>query len=118
MYLYIILYYYLCTMKLNEILAAKGLTKRAFAELVGTLPQNINSAMKNPTEATLTKWAAALGVPVWQLMATPEEVRRDLGTTCDDFAALVHCGGVSYTPHNLDELARLVGELKERRGKE
>ena len=99
-------------MYIEDLRERLGLTKKAFAERLGVQPQNINKMLNNPTAATLERCASALGVPVWQLMATPEEVRRDLGTTCDDFAALVHCGGVSYTPHNVDELAALAARLK------
>ena len=80
-------------MRVNEILKEKKLTKKAFADMLGTLPQNINSAMKNPTAATLEKWAEALGVPLWQLFASPEEVAKSAKPEAEGVRLVCpHCG--------------------------
>ena len=61
-------------MNVEELLKEKGLSKAAFADMVGAKRQNINSLLKNPTLETIEKFAAALGVETWQLFASKEEV--------------------------------------------
>lgn len=103
-------------MYIETIRKERGLTKAALANKIGVRSQNLNKLLKNPTVETLQRVADALGVAPWQLIANPEDIRANLsgdntrGTT--DFAALIHFDGVSYTPHNVEELARLADELK------
>lgn len=65
-------------MRLEEILRERNLTKKAFCDMLNMLPQNMNSSMKNPTVATLEKWASALDIPLWQLFSSPDEVFKEL----------------------------------------
>ena len=58
-------------MEIENILKQKGLTKTALAEMLDIKKQSINGLLKNPTLTTLERIAAALNVPVWQLL-TPE----------------------------------------------
>lgn len=60
--------------RIEEILRERGLSKAAFAELMGTSRQNVNSLLKNPTRSKLEEIAKALDVPLWQLFVSPEEL--------------------------------------------
>lgn len=87
----IILYYYIIVyilffitfaekilnMRLEEILRERNLTKKAFCEMLHTLPQNLNASMKNPTTTTLERWSTALNIPIWQLFITKEELLKE-----------------------------------------
>lgn len=65
-------------MRIKELLKEKGLTQQELADMVGVSHQSIKQTLNAPsvTTATLEKIAAALGVPVWQLFASPEEVKE------------------------------------------
>lgn len=60
--------------RIEEILRERGLSKAAFAELMGTSRQNVNSLLKNPTRSKLEEIAKALDVPLWQLFVSPDEL--------------------------------------------
>lgn len=90
--------------RIEEILKQKGLSKAAFAELMGTSRQNVNALLKNPTRSKLMEIASALGVPVWQLFASPEEV------VSQEFVAFFHFKGKSQTPATLEEMMCILRE--------
>nr|DAW60309.1 MAG TPA: helix-turn-helix domain protein [Caudoviricetes sp.] len=73
--------------RILDILNEKKLTKTAFADLVGVKNQNVNAMLKNPTRETYERIAAALGVPLWQLFASPEEVKGGNAPKED----IIHC---------------------------
>lgn len=78
--------------RIESILKERGLTKSAFADLMGTSRQNVNSLLKNPTREKLEAIAVALDVPTWQLFASQEEVCMGSGAG-SDFTAFVRNGG-------------------------
>ena len=71
-------------MNIDSLLKERGMTKTMLAEKMGIRSQNVNVALKNPTEETMKKIANALGVEVWQLFTSEEEiVNQDKNTiTC------------------------------------
>ena len=81
--------------RIELLIKEKGFNMTSFAEKMNTYP-------------TLEKVAEALDVPMWQLFASPEEVKNDANTiTCP------HCGGKIH----FDEEPRMP-EHKNIRGKE
>ena len=58
-------------MRIKELLKEKGLTQQELADMVGVSHQSMKQTLNAPS-----KIAAALGVPVWQLFASPEEVKE------------------------------------------
>ena len=77
-------------MRIKELLKEKGLTQQELADMVGvsyqSMKQTINA--QSVTTSTLEKISTAFNVPMWQLFASPEEVKDDANTiTCP------HCGG-------------------------
>lgn len=97
--------------RIEAILKEKGLTKAAFAELMGTSRQNVNSLLKNPTREKLEAIADALGVPVWQLFASPDEVI--CGSDGNRFTAFVRNGGELRAFDSAESLKEYVDELCE-----
>lgn len=95
--------------RIESILKEKGLTKAAFADLMHTSRQNVNSLLRNPTREKLEEIAVALNVPVWQLFASPEDVaaRNAQG----DFVAFVRSGGKNFTFTDKEELRDFAKEL-------
>lgn len=99
-------------MRIKELIKAKGLTQKEFAVALGMSPVGLNQLINGkPSYPTLEKFAAALGVPVWQLFVSPEEVAapHDNG---NDFAAFVRCGGKHYTADTIEAFYNIVEEIK------
>lgn len=88
--------------RIEEILNQRGLSKAAFAELMGTSRQNVNALLKNPTRAKLEEIASALGVPLWQLFASPEEVASQ------EFIAFFYHKGKTHTPTTMKEVLDIL----------
>lgn len=66
--------------RIKEICDEKGIKVNSLTETVGiTLPAlyNIVNGKMSPKVETLVKIAEALNVPLWQLFASPEEVRKE-----------------------------------------
>lgn len=61
--------------KVKELCKARGVTFKELAERLGVTDIWLRSSLKrNPTVATLERIAGGLGVPVWRLLVSPEEV--------------------------------------------
>ena len=64
--------------RIKELIKEKGYTQQEFADLLGMsrvgLAQIVNG---KPSYPTLEKIATALDVPMWQLFASPEDVKGD-----------------------------------------
>ena len=78
-------------MRIKDLLKEKGITQQELADMVGVSNQSIKQTLNasSVTTSTLEKIATALNVPMWQLFASPEEVRPKsdaLTLTCP------HCG--------------------------
>lgn len=84
--------------RIEEILKQRGLSKAAFAEMMGTSRQNVNALLKNPTRAKLEEIAVALEVPMGQLFASPEEVASQ------EFIAFFYHKGRTHTPSTMKEI--------------
>lgn len=78
-------------MRIKEILKEKGITQQELANKIGVSYQSIKQTLNasSVTTSTLEKIAAALEVPMWQLFASPEEVKAESdGDVCP------YCGGL------------------------
>ena len=94
----------------EEILKERGLTKKAFGDLMGTSKQNVNALLKNPTLNKLETIANVLDIPLWQLLATSAEVNCD--TDASAFIALIKQGGELYSASSIEEARRILDKLE------
>lgn len=64
--------------RIKELIKEKGYTQQEFADLLGMsrvgLAQIVNG---KPSYPTLEKIATALDIPMWQLFASPEDVKGE-----------------------------------------
>lgn len=93
---------------IEALLKKKGLTKTAFSEMLGIKKQNLNVLMKNPTLATLGRFAAALDVPVRDLFAEPEEAKSE------ELTALIQHKSDYYKATSVDELKKIISQIEEK----
>ena len=96
--------------RIEEILKERGLTKKAFGDLMGTSKQNVNALLKNPTLNKLETIANVLDIPRWQLFATSAEVNCD--TDASAFIALIKQGGELYSASSIEEARRILDKLE------
>ena len=64
--------------RLKDIMKEQGVTSAKLSELIGVSKVTISNLINNktaPSLDTLEKIATALEVPMWQLFASPEEVK-------------------------------------------
>lgn len=92
-------------MRIKELLALKGMRQQDLADAMGVslsaVKQMVNA--DSLTTATVEKIAKAIGVPVWQIFASPQEV------AADDFFAVVRRRGQTYTFSRECELREALG---------
>ena len=74
--------------RIELLIKEKGYNMTSFAEKMNTTRQNLYAILKSPSYPTREKVAEALDVPMWQLFASPEEVKgeEEKTITCP------HCG--------------------------
>ena len=63
--------------RIKELLKERNLTQKEFAEMLGISPVGLYQQLKAPSYPTLQKWSAVLNVPIWQLFASPKEVKNE-----------------------------------------
>lgn len=87
--------------RVKALMRQMGWTQQMLADAMGVSLQNIRIILNKDsiTTATLDRIAAALGVPVWQLFVSPEEIARRAG-----FVAFLHLDGHDHVFHSLPEL--------------
>lgn len=66
--------------RIREIIKSKGFTQQEFAEKLGIARESLARILNSPSYPSLVKIAEALNVPLWQLFASPEEVRKETDT--------------------------------------
>lgn len=95
-------------MDIKKYIKNKGFTLSAVAARLNISQQALSEQIKNGTIAAkrLQDIADIIGCSVADLVTDAP------ADSCDDFAALVHCGGVGYTPRTLEELRALVQRLE------
>lgn len=74
--------------RIKEVIKEKGLTITSLADKLGIARESLSRMIVSPSYPTLEKISTALDVPMWQLFASPEEVKEEdeNAITCP------HCG--------------------------
>ena len=93
---------------------SKGFTNTTLSQKMGVTKQAVGQMVKaeSLTTATLDKIAEALGVPTWQLIASPKEVATDIEESKGGFSSFIRYKGIHYTADSLDEFFKHVEEIK------
>lgn len=99
--------------RIEEILKERGLTKKAFGDLIGTSKQNVNALLKNPTLNKLETIANALEIPIWQLFASPNELSENKSDTTSDFFAIFKQGQQCQYTSSIIEAEEILKKIKE-----
>lgn len=97
-------------MRIKELLKEKGITQQELSDILGVSYQSIKQTLNAPsvTTSTLEKIATALNVPLWQLFASPDEVKGE------ELTALIQHKGEFYKATTIAELEKIVAEIKEK----
>ncbi|WP_277134426.1 helix-turn-helix domain-containing protein [Bacteroides congonensis] len=97
-------------MRIKELLKEKGITQQELSDILGVSYQSIKQTLNAPsvTTSTLEKIATALNVPLWQLFASPDDVKGE------ELTALIHHKGEFYKATTIAELEKIVAEIKEK----
>lgn len=99
--------------RIKEILNERHISLKEFAAMLNISYTALYLQINKPSYPTLEKWASVLGVPMWQLFASPEEVSNvpphEINT---DFVAFVRFKGIHYTADTLKEFLKQVEEIK------
>lgn len=71
-------------MRIREAIEEQGMTTKQVAEKLNVTLSALNQSISgNPSVKVITNIANAIGVPVWQLFVSPEEIARQTkGDTC------------------------------------
>ena len=95
--------------RIKEIIKEKGYkTQQEFADKLGITRESLSRILISPSYPTLEKVAIALEVPMWQLFASPEDVKSE------ELTALIQHKGDFYKANTIAELEKIVGEIKEK----
>lgn len=108
---------------IKEMLAAKGLTQKEIAKQMGVTQSNISATISRPSFPTLERFAAALDVEPWQLLAPPSVV-EDLkqaraqrsGVGGGGLVGVVRVGCEIYTADTVQQLRAIVERLERDEG--
>lgn len=97
-------------MRIKELLKEKGITQQELSDILGVSYQSIKQTLNAPsvTTSTLERIAIALNVPLWQLFASPDDVKGE------ELTALIHYKGDFYKATTISELEKIVAEIKEK----
>lgn len=77
-------------MRIKELIKEKGYTQKEFAEKLGMTTVGLAQIIAGkPSYTTLEKIADALGVEVWELLVSKDEI---VGKTNTVFLTCPHCG--------------------------
>lgn len=68
--------------RIKEVIKEKGYTITSLAKKLGIARESLSRMLVSPSYPTLVKLSDALGVPVWQFFASPDEVKASLTAKC------------------------------------
>ena len=97
--------------RIKEILREKGMTVNDLADKVGVSRQALSKQIKGKMLVeTADKIATALGVPLWQLFVSPNDI---IGAN-EELTALIQHKGNFYKATTMAELEKIVYKIKEK----
>lgn len=99
--------------RIKDVLKEKNISINEFADMVGVSRQAISRQLSGKLLVeTLEKFASVLNVPVWELLASREEITRGSNTICEsEVNGYIKVKGTLYEVHSFEDLRKLL-ELK------
>ena len=79
---------YLEMNRIKELIKEKGYTQEQFAKELGISRAALIQQLDKPSYPTMEKYSSVLGVPMWMLFASAEDIARDIGS---DIVTCPHC---------------------------
>lgn len=98
--------------RIKDILNERNISLKEFAGMLGISYTALYLQINKPSFPTLEKWSSVLGIPMWQLFASPAEVANTPQETNTDFAAFIRFKGIHYTADSLEEFNTIVEEIR------
>lgn len=77
--------------RIKEVIKEKGHTITSLAEKMGIARESLSRMIVSPSYPTLEKLSESLGVPIWQLFASKEEIMKEEGSSGPSIEC-PHCG--------------------------
>lgn len=66
--------------RIKELIKEKGYTQEQFAKELGISRAALIQQLDKPSYPTMEKYSSVLGVPMWMLFASREEVSKDVSS--------------------------------------
>ena len=66
--------------RIKELIKEKGYTQKQFAKELGISRAALVQQLDKPSYPTMEKYSSVLGVPMWQLFASAEDIARDVSS--------------------------------------
>ena len=67
--------------RIKELIKEKGYTQEQFAKELGISRAALVQQLDKPSYPTMEKYSSVLGVPMWQLFASVDDVSRDISSS-------------------------------------
>ncbi len=96
--------------RIKDVLKEKNISINEFADMVGVSRQAISRQLSGKLLVeTLEKFASVLNVPVWELLASREEITRGSNTICEsEVNGYIKVKGTLYEVHSFEDLRKLL----------
>lgn len=78
--------------RIKELIKEKGYTQEEFAKIVGTTRVGLGKNLVCPSGTTLEKIADALGVEMWELFKSKDEITSEIATENKNTITCPKCG--------------------------
>lgn len=97
--------------RIKEVLKDQGITQTELASRLGLPKTSITQLLTigNPNLKTLESVANALGVPVWELLVSREEMKDEFYL---DIVGVVKVNGVTHSIESTEDLEKIIGMIK------
>lgn len=101
-------------MRIKEIMKSKGVGVEQLALKLGITRQALSRKINGEsiTISSASDIAAALGVPLWQLFISPDDLQSEKEKRAKGFQAIIKDGARCYTADNWEELCDLYVKHK------
>lgn len=95
--------------RIKDVLKEKNISVAEFADMMGVSRQAISKQLAGKLLLeTLEKFASVLNVPVWELLASREEINALSSKEDSEVSGYVKVKGTLYEVHSFEDLKKLL----------